>query len=123
MFQSMFPFAQTPADALLQQLGGMRQSQGIPFVPVRQSLPVAPIVSGGGYFFPPLPPRPDSTYVFTQTTVATVWTINHNLGQFPSVTTTDPNGNVIIGQVQYVSSNQITVTFSQPVSGVAYLNV
>ena len=40
----------------------------------------------------------------------------------PFLPTTNPNGNVIFGQVQYVSSNEVTVAFSQPVSGIAYLN-
>jgi hypothetical protein len=105
---------------LLQQLGLIQQQQALQpamFQPVQQvqNLPSVPNI---------VVPTPDPpAFVFTQTVPAAVWTINHNLGTFPSVTLTDPSGNVIMAQVQYVNSNQVVVTFSQPVAGVAYLSV
>lgn len=60
--------------------------------------------------------------VFEFTTAATTWTIEHNLGLYPSITTVDDNGEVIIGEVIYVSDNTIRVTFSEAVSGNAYIN-
>ncbi len=65
----------------------------------------------------------DSTYIFTQAVAARTWTINHNLGQFPSVTIVDNSGNVVLAQIQYINSNQIVLSFSQPFAGSAYLNV
>ena len=62
------------------------------------------------------------TYTFTQIIAATVWTINHNLDKFPSITVVDSSGNVIVGDQQYNNSNQITLTFNAPFSGTAYLN-
>jgi hypothetical protein len=64
-----------------------------------------------------------ATFVFTQPTPLSAWSITHNLGGFPSVTLTDPSGNVIIAQLQYISNSQVLVTFSQPVAGLAYLNI
>lgn len=103
---------------ILAQRFGLIQEQALLPVPV-----INPVNTGGGGSITPSTPSDPPAYVFTQSTVATLWTINHNLGTFPSVTTTDPNGHVILGQVTYVSSNQVTVAFSQPVSGFAYLNV
>jgi hypothetical protein len=61
-------------------------------------------------------------YEHTQLVAATVWTINHGLGGFPSVTTVESDGDEIKGDVTYVNANQITVTFSALVSGKAYLS-
>ena len=51
-----------------------------------------------------------------------VWAIQHNYNKFPSITTVDSSGNVVIGDIFYNDSNLITVTFSAAFSGVAYLN-
>lgn len=50
------------------------------------------------------------------------WTINHNLGTFPSVTTVDSGGIEVEGAVEYPDSNTIIVRFSAPFAGTAYLN-
>lgn len=63
-----------------------------------------------------------ASYVFTQGTPSTTWTIVHNLGVFPSVTVVDSAGSVQIGDVLYVSANEITLTFSAAFAGKAYLN-
>ena len=60
--------------------------------------------------------------VFEFTTAATTWTIEHNLGIYPSITTVDDNGEVIVGEVTYTDDDTITVVFSEDVSGYAYLN-
>lgn len=62
-----------------------------------------------------------SRYVHTQGTVSSTWTINHTLGGFPSVSVVDSAKTVVFGEVQYVSSSQVVVTFSAPFSGYAYL--
>jgi hypothetical protein len=69
-------------------------------------------VGGGG----------DKTYVHSQLTPATVWTIVHNLGKFPAVETSDLARNEIYGDVDWVDLNTVTVTFAGPVDGYAYLN-
>lgn len=63
-----------------------------------------------------------ASYVFTQGVPSTTWTIVHNLGIFPSVTVVDSGGSVQIGEVLYVSANEITLTFSAAFAGKAYLN-
>lgn len=66
---------------------------------------------------------PDTvSYTHNQETPALTWTINHNMDKYPSVTIVDDNGIVMVGTVQYVSSNQVVVTFLEAVSGKAYLN-
>ena len=61
-------------------------------------------------------------FVHTQAVAATVWTITHNLNGYPNVTTIDPGGGVIVGTVDYVTVNQLTVTHGSPYAGTAYLS-
>lgn len=62
------------------------------------------------------------TYVHTQGSASSSWTITHNLGRRPSVTIVDSGGNVQIGEVLYTSDNEITVSFAAAFGGYAYLN-
>lgn len=62
------------------------------------------------------------TFIYEQTTPSDTWTINHNLNKFPSVTIVDSQGYVIAGDVRYVDSNTIILTFTESVVGKAYLN-
>tara|TARA_X000000368_G_scaffold259257_1_gene204914 strand:+ start:8586 stop:9284 length:699 start_codon:yes stop_codon:yes gene_type:complete len=61
-------------------------------------------------------------YTFTQSAAAATWTITHNLGRFPSVTTVDSAGSIINGAITYTDENIITVVFTSATSGKAYLN-
>lgn len=62
------------------------------------------------------------TTEFNQVSASSVWTITHDLERFPSVTVVDSSGNLVIGDVDYVSNLELTITFSAPFSGTAYLN-
>ena len=62
------------------------------------------------------------TFVFTQDNVADTWVIVHNLNKYPSATVVDSGLNVNIGDITYDSKNQITIRFSAPFSGKAFLN-
>ena len=62
------------------------------------------------------------TYIHVQSIAASVWTINHNLGTFPSVTVVDTNDEVFIGDVVYNSASTITITFTSAYAGKAFLN-
>lgn len=64
----------------------------------------------------------DKNYVFNQNTASAVWTINHTLNKFPSVSVVDSAGTEVIGQVDYISISQITITFAAPFTGQAFLN-
>ena len=62
------------------------------------------------------------TFDFTQGIPAAVWNIPHNLDKYPSVTVVDNSKEVVIGNVQYIDKDNITITFSAAFSGYAYLN-
>ena len=61
-------------------------------------------------------------YVYTQSVVASIWTITHNLGWFPNVTVIDSAGTTVEGDTTQVNSNQLTIRFSGAFTGVAYLS-
>lgn len=60
-------------------------------------------------------------HVHTQAAASSEWTITHTLGGKPSVTIVDSANTVVYGEVQYLSNSQVTVIFSAPFSGYAYL--
>ena len=60
-------------------------------------------------------------HVHTQSTASTTWVITHSLGGRPSITIVDSAGTVVIGEIQYNSNTQITVSFTAAFSGYAYL--
>jgi len=64
----------------------------------------------------------DKTFVFDQAVPSAVWTITHNLGKFPSVSVVDTQKEVYWGNVEYINSNQLKVTFSGSFAGQAFLN-
>ena len=63
-----------------------------------------------------------NTYVHDQMVASAHWTIEHNLDKYPSVSVVDSAGSIVIGDVQYISRNQLIVTFIGEFSGKAYLN-
>lgn len=60
-------------------------------------------------------------HVHTQGAASSTWNITHLLGGKPSVTIVDSSGTVVYGEVVYNSDTSITVLFSAPFSGYAYL--
>ena len=64
----------------------------------------------------------DAYYKHVQQQTSNTWTINHPLGKYPSVSTTNGNNVEIIGDVVYFSPTQLTVTFKIAAKGTAYLN-
>ena len=61
-------------------------------------------------------------YIHDQSIPASTWSITHNLNKYPSVTIVDPANSEIIGEVVYVNTNTLTLTFSASFSGKAFLN-
>jgi len=51
-----------------------------------------------------------------------IWYINHNLNLIPNAWAEDCNGDNISGTLDVVNNNTITLTFSSPVAGKAYLS-
>tara|TARA_R110001606_G_scaffold139181_1_gene277606 strand:- start:98 stop:469 length:372 start_codon:yes stop_codon:yes gene_type:complete len=64
----------------------------------------------------------DKNYAHTQSALASVWVVTHNLAKHPSVSVVDSAGTVVIGVVDYDSINQVTLTFKATFSGKAYFN-
>jgi hypothetical protein len=60
-------------------------------------------------------------HVHTQASVSSRWEITHALGGRPSVTVVDTSGTVVIGEVTYNSNTSVTIEFTAPFSGFAYL--
>ncbi len=60
-------------------------------------------------------------YVHNQAAASTQWTINHNLGYFPSIDLFDSGSQLIEAQVYHQSTNIMIATFSIPISGFARL--
>lgn len=61
-------------------------------------------------------------FTHDQIVSAAVWDIIHPLNKYPSVTIVDSSGNVVGGDIEYVSTGHIIVSFSSEFSGKAYLN-
>jgi|TARA_R100001377_G_scaffold55421_1_gene32817 hypothetical protein len=64
----------------------------------------------------------DKTFVFTQGVAALVWTVNHNLAKFPSVSVVDTANTGVISQIDYIDNNNLTITNTAQFAGKAYLN-
>jgi hypothetical protein len=64
----------------------------------------------------------DISFEFIQASAAAIWSINHNLNKYPSVTIVDSAGDEVEGNVNHVSKTQLTITFSAAFSGKAFLN-
>ena len=62
------------------------------------------------------------TYTQCFTSALSVWTVTHSLGKYPSVTVVDGNTEVVIGNVDYLNSNVVQITFDSPFSGCVFLN-
>ena len=65
---------------------------------------------------------PQSTYIYDQGVAATVWTINHYLNKYPSITVVDSAGSVVDYKATFINSNSLQLEFNSPFKGKAYLN-
>ena len=63
-----------------------------------------------------------SNFVFNQSIASATWVVQHDLNKFPSVTVVDSNKDIVYGNVRYNTLNTLTITFSAPFSGQAYMN-
>lgn len=71
---------------------------------------------------PPGPPGASGAgYVHTQAVAASTWTINHNLGFYPSVALYDASGFEMVADVFNVSTNIVQVAFAAAYAGSARL--
>jgi hypothetical protein len=61
-------------------------------------------------------------YVHDQQVASTTWVVTHNLNKFASINIVDTANEEVVGDVAYNSLNQITINFTAPISGKAYIN-
>jgi hypothetical protein len=99
-----------------------------PFVTVNPTVNQVTIAQAG-LQGPPGPASPLDRFAYThnQTSPSSTWVIDHNLGWNPNVTVIDSAGTTVEGDIEYVSNNRVTLTFTakgSPVafSGTAYLS-
>jgi hypothetical protein len=64
----------------------------------------------------------DKTLVFIQTLPSAIWNIPHFLDKYPSIHFFDNEGNELYPEFKYPSVDIIEATFSEEVSGKAFLN-
>ena len=64
----------------------------------------------------------DKNYVHNQMSASSTWTVQHNLNKFASVSVVDSGNNIVIGDVEHIDENNLTITFNASFSGKAYIN-
>lgn len=111
--------------ALLPGVPGQRGPQGEqgnpgPTGPTGPAGPVGPTGPTGPQG--PVGPTPTIAYTHVQNLVSSTWSITHNLGFRPNVTTIDSANMNIEGTVQHTDNNSLTITFSIATTGFAYLS-
>ena len=62
-----------------------------------------------------------SEFVFEQSTPSDTWNIVHGLNYHPNVVIVDIDGNLVNGNIKYLSNTTIQITFVLPFAGTAYL--
>lgn len=81
------------------------------------------IVVYPGFVNPNIDPSTgDKNFVYTQAVASAIWNIEHNLDKFPSVSVVDDDNNQVYGSVTYNTVNDLTITFTAPFAGKAYMN-
>lgn len=60
-------------------------------------------------------------YRYVQGTPAQTWDIHHPLNRYVAVSVVDSAGSLVEGDITYVSPTQLSISFSSPFAGEAYL--
>lgn len=68
-----------------------------------------------------IPPNVSYSFDWAQRDPSALWVIVHNLNTYPSITLVDMTGAPMEADAHYDSPNQVTLTFSSPISGSAHL--
>lgn len=66
---------------------------------------------------PPGPAGAAQAFVYTQSSPASTWTVNHNLGAKPTVTVFTVGGVELEANVVHLSVNQLQVLLAAPMAG------
>jgi len=62
-----------------------------------------------------------AAYIHVQAAPSALWTVDHLLDRYPPVTVVNGSGAVMFAAVTYVNSNQVTVGFSEVLTGKVYV--
>lgn len=62
------------------------------------------------------------SYTHDQVAPSAFWSVTHNLGYEPNVAVVDSAGDTVHGLVSYISVNSVTIEFTSPFGGKAYLS-
>lgn len=97
---------------LLPGVPGQRGARGLPgdAGPAGPAGPIGPAGPSG------------QSFTYTPDDSIAVWDITHNLGFYPSVRVINALGTEFFGDITYTNTDQLTVTFTAPVYGTAYLS-
>lgn len=79
--------------------------------PVQNTIDISGLKGGG-----------DLSYVHNQTTASAVWNVTHSLIKKPAVTIIDDDGFEIEADIEHLSDNAVTITFSEAITGTAHFN-
>jgi len=66
--------------------------------------------------------RGDAFEIHNQTQLSDEWSVAHSLDKKPSVTVVDAGDTKIVGKVEYIDNNNLTIKLNTPHIGKAYLN-
>lgn len=62
------------------------------------------------------------TYTHVQDSASNAWVINHNLDYYPNVEIVNSAGVAVVGDYQFINTNVVVATFTDPFAGKAYLS-
>ena len=65
---------------------------------------------------------PPFKYEHLQMTPDAVWTVVHGLNGFPNITAIDSSNSEIVGDLAYIDSNTVQITFASATGGKAYVS-
>ena len=66
---------------------------------------------------------PGGSYVHTQSSASSTWTVTHSLGYYPGgISVIDSGETIVIGDVTHTNINTFTVSFSTAFSGKVYVS-
>ena len=64
----------------------------------------------------------DVAYTHNQISASREWLVRHNLGKHPSVTVVDSASTVVVGDIAYLNTEELIISFTSEFSGRAFLN-
>ena len=64
----------------------------------------------------------DLSYTHAQPLASATWNVTHSLGKYPSVTILNTSKDEVIGDVNHIDTNNLTITFVSALGGNAYMN-